>query len=243
MKILKTIKDNNIEINFVDITLRGFETDLYFNKIKGYIHRKMIYSNVKVENPKVGNTKKIKITNDKCYFILIVEENGLRPKKYTVYIKYDLVMKKLSIQTNHIITSAVIQCINNKISEENEKNSFIEEKRERYNLLPKGVKNCIPFEDIEYFENAISENTWYSKQMQRLTTLPFALKSPNVKRWLSKLGIYSISKEQKDLDNLAIYVAFRLTKCLPMPEKDIIIKDLAKYIPKEDEVLYSYYLS
>lgn len=243
MYISKTIKVKNIEVNFVDITLRGFETHLYFNKTEGYIHRKIIYSNVKVENPKVNSTKKVKINNDRCRYIIIVEENGLKEKKYTVYIKNDLFVEQINIPTNHIITSKVIQYINEKITEENEKKAFFEKERKKYNSLPKGVRNCIPFEDIEYLENAISENTWYSKQMERITTLPFVLKSPNVKRWLSALDICSMSKKQRDLDNLAIYVALRLTRCLPMPEKDIAIKQLSKYVPKDEEDKYYCYLS
>lgn len=242
MYISKKIKEKNIEINFVDITLRGFETNIYFNKKNRYIHRKIIYSNLKIKNPKVNSTKKIKINDDKCRYIIIVEENGLKAKKYTVYIRNDSVIERIDIPTNHVITSDVLQYINEKILEENIIKEKYQKDYEKYNSLPNGVKNCIPFEDIEFLEKAISENTWYRNQMERLTILPFVLKTKNVKNWLSKIGIYSVSKKQKDLDSIAIYVAFRLTKCLPLPEKDVVIKSLLKNITKGDEMFYSEYV-
>ena len=238
MYISKKIKEKNIEINFVDITLRGFETNIYFNKKNRYIHRKIIYSNLKIKNPKVNSTKKIKINDDKCRYFIIVEENGLKAKKYTVYIRNDSVIERIEIPTNHVITSDILQYINEKILEENIIKENYKKDYEKYNSLPNGVKNCIPFEDVEYLEKSISENTWYSKQMERITTLPFVIKSPNVKRWLSKLGISSMSKKQRDLDNLSIYVALQLTRGLPMPEKDIAIKQLSKYVPKDEEDKY-----
>lgn len=222
--IKKTKKEKNIEINFVE-SLKGFQTEIYFNRKKnGYTHRKMVYSNKKIENLKRNSQRPFKITDDDYKFIIIVEEDGLKHPKYDVFIEYSLNMDLVSMETNHIITKEILEYINKTIQEENE----INERYKEYETLPQGVRNCIPFEDIEFFEEAISKNTWYSRQVYRLDCLPFILENKNTERWLSNLGISSMSKKQKDLDCLAVYVAKRLTTCLPYPEKEIFTKKFSK---------------
>lgn len=222
--IEKTKEEENVKINFVG-RLKGFQTEIYFNKKKdGYIHRKMIYSNLKLEPLKKNSQRRFKIDTNQYKYIIIVEEESLKPPKYTVFIEYSLNIEPITIETNHIITKSLLECINKAIHEENELN----ERYKEYATLPEGVKNCIPFDDFEPFEEAISKNTWYSRQVYRLNCLPFILESKLVKNWLSMLGIYSVSKKQEDLDCLAVYVAKRLTTCLPHPEKEILVKKLSK---------------
>lgn len=222
--IKKTKEEKNVKINFVE-SLKGFQTEIYFNKNKnGYIHRKMIYSNLKIEPLKKNSQRSFKINTDDYKFIIIVEEQSLQSPQYTVFIKYDLNMDLISMDTNHIITKSLLECINKDIHEENE----INKKYEEYEKLPKGVKNCIPFDDVEFLEEAIAKNTWYSRQVYRLDCLPFILESPNTERWLKKLGIFSVSKVQKDLDSLAVYVAKKLTTCIPHPENEIFINKISK---------------
>lgn len=222
--IKKTKEEKNVKINFVE-SLKGFQTEIYFNKKKdGYIHRKMIYSNLKLEPLKKNSQRRFKINNNQYKYIIIVEEESLKPPKYTVFIEYDLNMDLISMDTNHIITKSLLDFINKTIQEENNLNERLKE----YETLPQGVKNCIPFDDIEFLEEAIAKNTWYSRQVYRLDCLPFILESKLVKNWLSKLGIYSVSKNQEDLDCLAVYVAKKLTTCLPHPEKEMLVKKLSK---------------
>lgn len=222
--IKNTKEEKNIKINFVE-SLKGFQTEIYFNRKKnGYTHRKMVYSNRKIEKLKKNSQRLFKITDDDYKFIIIVEEDGLKHPKYDVFIEYSLHMDFVSMEINHIITKEILEYINKTIQEENE----INERYKEYETLPQGVRNCIPFEDIEFLEETIAKNTWYSRQVYRLDCLPFILESKNAKRWLSKLGISSISKQQKDIDCLAVYVAKRLTTCLPYPEKKIFDKKLSK---------------
>ena len=210
--IKKTKEEKNVKINFVE-SLKGFQTEIYFNKRKnGYIHRKMIYSNLKIE-PLKKNSQRI-----------VNEEESLKPSKYNVFIEYELNMDLISMDTNHIITKSLLDFINKTIQEENNLNERLKE----YETLPQGVKNCIPFDDIEFLEEAIAKNTWYSRQVYRLDCLPFILESKLVKNWLSKLGIYSVSKNQEDLDCLAVYVAKKLITCLPHPENEIFINKISK---------------
>lgn len=222
--IKRTKEERNVKINFVE-SLKGFQTEIYFNRKKnGYTHRKMVYSNKKIEKLKKNSRRLFKITDNDYKFIIIVEEDGLKPPKYTVFIEYSVNMDLVSMETNHIITMEIIEFINKTIKEENE----INERYKEYETLPQGVRNCIPFDNIEFLEEAIAKNTWYSRQVYRLDCLPFILESKNTKRWLSKLEISYISKQQKDLDCLAVYVAKRLTTCLPYPEKKIFDKKLSK---------------
>lgn len=222
--IQKTKEEKNIEINFVE-SLKGFQTEIYFNKRKnGYIHRKMIYSNLKIEPLKKNSQRIVNISTDDYKYIIIVEEESLKPSKYNVFIEYELNMDLISMDTNHIITKSLLDFINKTIQEENNLNERLKE----YETLPQGVKNCIPFDDIEFLEEAIAKNTWYSRQVYRLNCLPFILESKLVKNWLSKLGIYSVSKNQEDLDCLAVYVAKKLTTCLPHPEKEMFVKKISK---------------
>lgn len=222
--IKKTKEEKNVKINFVE-SLKGFQTEIYFNKRKdGYIHRKMIYSNLKIEPLKKNSQRRFKINTNDYRYIIIVEEESLKPPKYTVFIEYSLNIEPITIETNHIIKNSLLEYINKAIHEENELN----ERYKEYETLPEGVKNCIPFDDLEFLEEAIAKNTWYSRQVYRLDCLPFILESPNTERWLKKLGIFSISKVQKDLDSLAVYVAKRLTIGLPYPEKGRIVKKLSK---------------
>lgn len=221
--IKKTKEEKNVKINFVE-SLKGFQTEIYFNKNKkGYIHRKMIYSNLKIEPLKKNSQRRFKIDTDDYKYIIIVEEDSIKHPLYTVFIQYQLNMNLISMDTNHIITKSLLECINKVIHEENELN----ERYKEYETLPEGVKNCIPFDDVEFLEEAIAKNTWYSRQVYRLDCLPFILESPNTERWLKKLGIFSVSKVQKDLDSLAVYVAKRLTIGLPHPEKGRFVKKLS----------------
>ncbi len=222
--IQKTKEEKNIEINFVE-SLKGFQTEIYFNKRKnGYIHRKMIYSNLKIEPLKKNSQRIVNISTDDYKYIIIVEEESLKPSKYTVFVEYSLNIEPITIEINHIITKSLLDFINKTIQEENNLNERLKE----YETLPQGVKNCIPFDDIEFLEEAIAKNTWYSRQVYRLNCLPFILESKLVKNWLSKLGIYSVSKNQEDLDCLAVYVAKKLTTCLPHPEKEMFVKKISK---------------
>lgn len=224
MFINKTKKEKNIEINFVE-SLKGFQTEIYFNKNKnGHIHRKMIYSNLKIEPLKKNSQRRFKIDTNDYKYIIIVEEESLKPPKYTVFVEYSLNIEPITIEINHIITKSLLDFINKTIQEENNLNERLKE----YETLPQGVKNCIPFDDIEFLEEAIAKNTWYSRQVYRLDCLPFILESKLVKNWLSKLGIYSVSKNQEDLDCLAVYVAKKLTTCLPHPENEIFINKISK---------------
>ena len=224
MFINKTKKEKNIEINFVE-SLKGFQTEIYFNKNKnGHIHRKMIYSNLKIEPLKKNSQRRFKIDTNDYKYIIIVEEESLKPPKYTVFVEYSLNIEPITIEINHIITKYLLDFINKTIQEENNLNERLKE----YETLPQGVKNCIPFDDIEFLEEAIAKNTWYSRQVYRLDCLPFILESKLVKNWLSKLGIYSVSKNQEDLDCLAVYVAKKLTTCLPHPENEIFINKISK---------------
>ena len=224
MFINKTKKEKNIEINFVE-SLKGFQTEIYFNKNKnGHIHRKMIYSNLKIEPLKKNSQRRFKIDTNDYKYIIIVEEESLKPPKYTVFVEYSLNIEPITIEINHIITKYLLDFINKTIQEENNLNERLKE----YETLPQGVKNCIPFDDIEFLEEAIAKNTWYSRQVYRLDCLPFILESKLVKNWLSKLGIYSVSKNQEDLDCLAVYVAKKLTTCLPHPENEIFITKISK---------------
>lgn len=222
--IKKTKEEKNVKINFVE-SLKGFQTEIYFNKNKkGYIHRKMIYSNLKIEPLKKNSQRRFKIDTDDYKYIIIVEEDSIKHPLYTVFIQYQLNMNLISMDTNHIITKSLLECINKVIHEENELN----ERYKEYETLPEGVKNCIPFDDIEFLEEAIAKNTWYSRQVYRLDCLPFILESPNTECWLKTLGIFSVSKVQKDLDSLAVYVAKKLTTCLPHPENEIFINKISK---------------
>lgn len=224
MFINKTKKEKNIEINFVE-SLKGFQTEIYFNKRKdGYIHRKMIYSNLKLEALKKNSQRRFKIDTNGYKYIVIVEEESFKIPKYTVFIEYSLNIEPITIETNHIITKSLLECINKVIHEENE----INERHKEYETLPQGVKNCIPFDDIEFLEEAIAKNTWYSRQVYRLDCLPVILGSPIVELWLKRLEIFSVSKVQQDLDSLAVYVAKRLTKCLPYPEKEIFVNKISE---------------
>ena len=222
--IKKTKEEKNVKINFVE-SLKGFQTEIYFNKNKnGYIHRKMIYSNLKIEPLKKNSQRRFKIDTNDYKYIIIVEEESLKPPKYTVFVEYSLNIEPITIEINHIITKSLLDFINKTIQEENNLNERLKE----YETLPQGVKNCIPFDDIEFLEEAIAKNTWYSRQVYRLDCLPFILESPNTERWLKKLGIFSVSKVQKDLDSLAVYVAKKLTTCIPHPENEIFINKISK---------------
>lgn len=102
----------------------------------------------------------------------------------------------------------------------------VQEKINRYNNLPIYVQNCISFEDLDDFEESIKKNTWYSRQLYRLDCLPYTLGCNLVKKWLSNLDIYPISNEQNDVDLLAIYVACKLSVCLPDLERKSVLKKL-----------------
>lgn len=98
------------------------------------------------------------------------------------------------------------------------------QKIKEYNALPKCVQDCIPYEDIGYFEEAIYNASKYNKNVYRLDCLEAILKTGLVKNWLSKMDINTLCKDQKTLDLFAIYVAKRLVKFIPSIEKDIFEK-------------------
>ncbi len=218
--ILKTFSISNcVKVNFV-YTLKGIEETLYYEKKKGYIHRKWAYSsNDNIKNPKSGEKAKLKIRDDKCKFIILVEESGLKPNVYQVFIEYDTdEIPEVEVQLNHVITHELVTTINKIIRKENE---YIRKEKE-YSALPEGVKNAITIDDLDFLNQAIKNNTWYRNQMERLLILFHILGTPLVRNWLEKLDIYSVSKKQSDLDSLAIYVASKLKESLPKTEREII---------------------
>lgn len=132
-------------------------------------------------------------------------------------------IEKFSYSPNRIITQEVIDYINKVIENENVYNQKIKE----YNALPKCVQDCIPYEDIGYFEEAIYNASKYNKNVYRLDCLEPILQTSLVKGWLSKMDINTLCKDQKTLDLFAIYVAKRLVKFIPSIEKDIFEKEFS----------------
>lgn len=222
MYVTETLKIKNIgsdfEINFVG-GIGDFKTEVYYNQKGGTYHWKRVYTSDSKASPK-KNTQEIFKNSGNNKVVIVVEEETNKARKYTVYIEYSLEIEKISFLPNRIITQEVIDYINKVIENENVYNQKIKE----YNALPKCVQDCIPYEDIGYFEEAIYNASKYNKNVYRLDCLEAILKTGLVKNWLSKMNINTLCKDQKALDLFAIYVAKRLVKFIPSIEKDIFEK-------------------
>lgn len=214
----KALENKNLIIYFVE-EIRYLETKAYYNQKGGTYHWKRVYASDSKASPK-KNTQEVFKNSGNNKVVIVVEEETNKARKYTVYIEYSMKIEKFSYLPNRIITQEVIDYINKVIEDENVYNQKIKE----YNALPKCVQDCIPYEDIGYFEEAIYNASKYNKNVYRLDCLEAILKTGLVKNWLSKMNINTLCKDQKALDLFAIYVAKRLVKFLPSIEKDIFEK-------------------
>ena len=178
-----------------------------------------MYTSDSKASPK-KNTQEVFKNSGNNKVVIVVEEETNKARKYTVYVEYSMKIEKFSYSPNRIITQEVIDYINKVIEDENVYNQKIKE----YNALPKCVQDCIPYEDIGYFEEAIYNASKYNKNVYRLDCLEPILQTSLVKGWLSKMDINTLCKDQKTLDLFAIYVAKRLVKFIPSIEKDIFQK-------------------
>lgn len=218
MYVTKTLENKNLRINFVE-GIKYFEAKAYYNQKRGTYHWKRVYASDSKASPK-KNTQEVFKNSGNNKVVIVVEEETNKARKYTVYIEYSVKIEKFSYLPNRIITQEVIDYINKVIENENVYNQKIKE----YNALPKCVQDCIPYEDIGYFEEAIYNASKYNKNVYRLDCLEAILKTGLVKNWLSKMDINTLCKDQKTLDLFAIYVAKRLVKFIPSIEKDIFEK-------------------
>ena len=218
MYVTKTLENKNLRINFVE-GIRYLEAKAYYNQKGGTYHWKRVYTSDSKASPK-KNTQEVFKNSGNSKVVIVVEEETNKARKYTVYIEYSVKIEKFSYLPNRIITQEVIDYINKVIENENVYNQKIKE----YNDLPKCVQDCIPYEDIGYFEEAIYNASKYNKNVYRLDCLEAILKTGLVKNWLSKMDINTLCKDQKTLDLFAIYVAKRLVKFIPSIEKDIFEK-------------------
>ncbi len=218
MYVTKTLENKNLRINFVE-GIKYFEAKAYYNQKRGTYHWKRVYASDSKASPK-KNTQEVFKNSGNNKVVIVVEEETNKARKYTVYIEYGMKIEKFSYSPNRIITQEVIDYINKVIENENVYNQKIKE----YNALPKCVQDCIPYEDIGYFEEAIYNASKYNKNVYRLDCLEAILKTGLVKNWLSKMDINTLCKDQKTLDLFAIYVAKRLVKFIPSIEKDIFEK-------------------
>lgn len=218
MYVTKTLENKNLRINFVE-GIRYLEAKAYYNQKRGTYHWKRVYASDSKASPK-KNTQEVFKNSGNNKVVIVVEEETNKARKYTVYIEYGMKIEKFSYSPNRIITQEVIDYINKVIENENVYNQKIKE----YNALPKCVQDCIPYEDIGYFEEAIYNASKYNKNVYRLDCLEAILKTGLVKNWLSKMDINTLCKDQKTLDLFAIYVAKRLLDFLPEIEKDIFQK-------------------
>lgn len=218
MYVTKTLENKNLRINFVE-GIRYLEAKAYYNQKGGTYHWKRVYTSDSKASPK-KNTQEVFKNSGNSKVVIVVEEETNKARKYTVYIEYSVKIEKFSYLPNRIITQEVIDYINKVIENENVYNQKIKE----YNALPKCVQDCIPYEDIGYFEEAIYNASKYNKNVYRLDCLEAILKTGLVKNWLSKMDINTLCKDQKTLDLFAIYVAKRLVKFIPSIEKDIFEK-------------------
>lgn len=214
----KTFGNGNLRIYFVE-GIGDFKTEAYDNQKGGTYHWKRVYTSDSKASPK-KNTQEVFKNSGNNKVVIVVEEETNKARKYTVYIEYSVKIEKFSYSPNRIITQEVIDYINKVIEDENVYNQKIKE----YNALPKCVQDCIPYEDIGYFEEAIYNASKYNKNVYRLDCLEAILKTGLVKNWLSKMDINTLCKDQKTLDLFAIYVAKRLVKFIPSIEKDIFEK-------------------
>ena len=218
MYVTKTLEYKNLRIYFVE-GIKDFKTEAFYNQKRNTYHWKRVYASDSKASPK-KNTQEVFKNSGNNKVVIVVEEETNKVKKYTVYIEYSLEIEKISFLPNKVITQEVIDYINKVIEDENVYNQKIKE----YNALPKCVQDCIPYEDIGYFEEAIYNASKYNKNVYRLDCLEAILKTGLVKNWLSKMDINTLCKDQKTLDLFAIYVAKRLLKFLPKIEKDIFEK-------------------
>ena len=218
MYVTKTLENKNLIIYFVE-GIRYLEAKAYYNQKRGTYHWKRVYASDSKASPK-QNTQEVFKNSGNNKVVIVVEEETNKARKYTVYIEYSVKIEKFSYSPNRIITQEVIDYINKVIENENVYNQKIKE----YNALPKCVQDCIPYEDIGYFEEAIYNASKYNKNVYRLDCLEAILKTGLVKNWLSKMDINTLCKDQKTLDLFAIYVAKRLLDFLPEIEKDIFQK-------------------
>lgn len=218
MYVTKTLGNEKLRIYFVE-GIGDFKTEAYDNQKGGTYHWKRVYTSDSKASPK-KNTQEVFKNSGNNKVVIVVEEETNKARKYTVYIEYSMKIEKFSYSPNRIITQEVIDYINKVIEDENVYNQNIKE----YNALPKCVQDCIPYEDIGYFEEAIYNASKYNKNVYRLDCLEAILKTGLVKNWLSKMDINTLCKDQKTLDLFAIYVAKRLLDFLPEIEKDIFQK-------------------
>lgn len=218
MYVTKTLENKNLRIYFVE-GIRYLEVKAYYNQKGGTYHWKRVYASDSKASPK-KNTQEVFKNSGNNKVVIVVEEETNKARKYTVYIEYSVKIEKFSYLPNRIITQEVIDYINKVIENENVYNQKIKE----YNALPKCVQDCIPYEDIGYFEEAIYNASKYNKNVYRLDCLEPILQTSLVKGWLSKMDINTLCKDQKTLDLFAIYVAKRLVKFIPSIEKDIFEK-------------------
>lgn len=222
MYVTKTLGNEKLRIYFVE-GIGDFKTEAYDNQKGGTYHWKRVYTSDSKASPK-KNTQEVFKNSGNNKVVIVVEEETNKARKYTVYIEYSMKIEKFSYSPNRIITQEVIDYINKVIEDENVYNQNIKE----YNALPKCVQDCIPYEDIGYFEEAIYNASKYNKNVYRLDCLEAILKTGLVKNWLSKMDINTLCKDQKTLDLFAIYVAKRLVKFIPSIEKDIFEKRILK---------------
>ncbi len=219
MYVTKTLGNEKLRIYFVE-GIGDFKTEAYDNQKGGTYHWKRVYTSDSKASPK-KNTQEVFKNSGNNKVVIVVEEETNKARKYTVYVEYSMKIEKFSYSPNRIITQEVIDYINKVIEDENVYNQKIKE----YNALPKCVQDCIPYEDIGYFEEAIYNASKYNKNVvYRLDCLEPILQTSLVKGWLSKMDINTLCKDQKTLDLFAIYVAKRLVKFIPSIEKDIFQK-------------------
>ncbi len=218
MYVTKTLENKNLRIYFVE-GIRYLEVKAYYNQKGGTYHWKRVYASDSKASPK-KNTQEVFKNSGNNKVVIVVEEETNKARKYTVYIEYSVKIEKFSYLPNRIITQEVIDYINKVIENEN----VYYQKIKEYNALPKCVQDCIPYEDIGYFEEAIYNASKYNKNVYRLDCLEPILQTSLVKGWLSKMDINTLCKDQKTLDLFAIYVAKRLVKFIPSIEKDIFEK-------------------
>ena len=233
-----TINDNNINIYFVEDSLKGFSTEIFSKVIKGRQHRRIVITDKQEFSAKPNKRKKITIDLESD-FVLIVEEKSIYYKIYELYIVDKKEFKDFSLPKNYIVKDVVVEKIKQLLEEKNKYN----EKLSEYEKLPQGVRNCYPMEEISQLYDIISENTWYRNQKDRLAAVPFVLDSPNAIRWLLKLGIVNVPKNIEDANSLVIFISLRLTTCLTEYDKAVAEKLLKSLIPKGEEKQYLYNIS
>lgn len=232
MFIVKSFKNKNANVIFVE-SLKGFQTEIFDERRKDiYKKRRVIYSNIPIKKVKRNSRRIFKVDNDSYQYLIVVEEENFR-KEFFIYIEYSMKIKKIEFPANSDVSSNLVSYVNKVIDKENDLNSKID----KYHSLPEFIQNCINLEDIEYFYEAIDNSLRYSRQEYRLDCLEFVIHTKSIKCWLSKMGIYTTQDNQKDLDNLAIYVARLLVETLSKVEKEIFLKKINK-IERENAKKY-----